>query len=159
MPFTGSCLCGQVRYQVSGDFGSRTICHCKNCRKASGSSFLANSFFEKRVSSSVLSLAIIQRHSCTVWEHASHVREGRSKRSVSADPVSKNSFSRSLMEPRASAPTSIRGLTLEPPLTARSAETVGLLSSARMKRNSLAESLLRQGRSMMRKVFKNGLLR
>ena len=34
---TGSCLCGARRYAIEGDVGGVWICHCSNCRKASGS--------------------------------------------------------------------------------------------------------------------------
>lgn len=34
----GSCLCGGVRYEYSGEFGDITVCHCSDCRKAQGSS-------------------------------------------------------------------------------------------------------------------------
>lgn len=36
---TGSCLCGQVRYEVDGDLGGFVHCHCQTCRKAHGSAF------------------------------------------------------------------------------------------------------------------------
>lgn len=39
---SGSCLCGSVKYQVHGDFGSAAFCHCSRCRKVSGSAFAAN---------------------------------------------------------------------------------------------------------------------
>lgn len=38
----GSCLCGGVRYQVSGKLGPSVHCHCGQCRKASGASFATN---------------------------------------------------------------------------------------------------------------------
>jgi hypothetical protein len=38
----GSCLCGTVTYEVSGEFGDAYFCHCTRCRKASGSAFAAN---------------------------------------------------------------------------------------------------------------------
>ena len=38
----GSCLCGKVRYQVSGPLGPMIYCHCSQCRKASGSTFTTN---------------------------------------------------------------------------------------------------------------------
>ncbi|KDQ19561.1 hypothetical protein BOTBODRAFT_153498 [Botryobasidium botryosum FD-172 SS1] len=41
----GSCLCGKVRYELSGEPFTFVLCHCNNCRKASGSSFMANVFF------------------------------------------------------------------------------------------------------------------
>ena len=34
----GSCQCGGVRYQYAGEFGTITVCHCSDCRKAQGSS-------------------------------------------------------------------------------------------------------------------------
>lgn len=33
---TGSCLCGSIRYQISGQPGPVWGCHCKECRKSSG---------------------------------------------------------------------------------------------------------------------------
>ena len=36
----GSCLCGGVRYEITGELTGRiNYCHCSQCRKASGSSF------------------------------------------------------------------------------------------------------------------------
>ena len=32
----GSCLCGAVRYQVTGDMRPVVTCHCVQCRKTSG---------------------------------------------------------------------------------------------------------------------------
>jgi hypothetical protein len=32
----GSCLCGALRYEIEGDFAGVWLCHCSNCRKASG---------------------------------------------------------------------------------------------------------------------------
>ncbi len=40
--YRGSCLCGGVRYEYSGDFGQFIYCHCSNCRKAQGSAFGSN---------------------------------------------------------------------------------------------------------------------
>ncbi len=39
----GSCLCGGIRYQVTGELGPLVFCHCRDCRKAQGASFAANS--------------------------------------------------------------------------------------------------------------------
>lgn len=36
---TGSCLCGQVVYEVGGTVGPIVHCHCETCRKAHGSAF------------------------------------------------------------------------------------------------------------------------
>lgn len=40
----GSCLCGQVKYRVQGDFDSFFLCHCKFCQKDTGSAHSANLF-------------------------------------------------------------------------------------------------------------------
>lgn len=35
----GSCLCGDVQYEISGEVGGISHCHCNTCRKAHGSAF------------------------------------------------------------------------------------------------------------------------
>lgn len=47
----GSCLCNQIQYEVTGPAQMRTMCHCKDCRKVSGSAFVTNSIYGKQVSS------------------------------------------------------------------------------------------------------------
>ena len=37
----GGCLCGTVRYRITGDPVARTLCHCRSCRLASGAPSLA----------------------------------------------------------------------------------------------------------------------
>lgn len=39
----GSCLCGAIRYEITGLLGPIVVCHCSRCRKASGSAFNAMS--------------------------------------------------------------------------------------------------------------------
>jgi hypothetical protein len=41
---SGSCLCGDVRYAISGNIGIFQYCHCSRCRKFTGSAFAANLF-------------------------------------------------------------------------------------------------------------------
>ncbi len=36
---SGSCLCGEVRYEISGEVGDVSHCHCCTCRKAHGAAF------------------------------------------------------------------------------------------------------------------------
>ena len=36
---TGSCLCGEVTYEISGKVGDIVHCHCQTCRKAHGAAF------------------------------------------------------------------------------------------------------------------------
>ena len=35
----GQCLCGAVRYTVADEFSYSLICHCSQCRRATGSAF------------------------------------------------------------------------------------------------------------------------
>lgn len=39
----GSCLCGAVKYEIEGELGPVTFCHCASCRKVNGTAFLAAS--------------------------------------------------------------------------------------------------------------------
>lgn len=41
---SGSCLCGTVKYEVSGSFERFFLCHCSRCRKGTGSAHAANLF-------------------------------------------------------------------------------------------------------------------
>nr|WP_297111875.1 GFA family protein [uncultured Devosia sp.] len=40
----GSCSCGTVRFQISGEFENFFLCHCTRCRKDTGSAHAANLF-------------------------------------------------------------------------------------------------------------------
>lgn len=35
----GSCLCGNVRYEIRGELNAVTHCHCSQCRKSHGAAF------------------------------------------------------------------------------------------------------------------------
>lgn len=37
----GGCLCGAVRYRISGEPMGSMVCHCRTCRKASGAPVVA----------------------------------------------------------------------------------------------------------------------
>ena len=37
----GSCLCGGVRFEIARAVGPFELCHCRRCRKASGSGYVA----------------------------------------------------------------------------------------------------------------------
>lgn len=43
----GSCLCGEVRFKVEGEFERFYLCHCAYCRKDTGSAHGANLFSSK----------------------------------------------------------------------------------------------------------------
>lgn len=47
MSTEGGCLCGTVRYRVSGDPVAATLCHCADCRRASGGTNVAWAVFEE----------------------------------------------------------------------------------------------------------------
>lgn len=40
--YKGSCLCGSVTYEIRGELSDFGYCHCRSCRKASGSAHAAN---------------------------------------------------------------------------------------------------------------------
>lgn len=42
--YSGSCLCGAVRFEVEGEFEHFYLCHCAYCRKDTGSAHAANLF-------------------------------------------------------------------------------------------------------------------
>jgi hypothetical protein len=44
MTYAGSCLCGAVRFEITGQFEQFYLCHCDYCRKGSGSAHGANLF-------------------------------------------------------------------------------------------------------------------
>ena len=44
--FRGSCLCGSVRYEITGDPQRFYHCHCSRCRKASGTGHASNLFIK-----------------------------------------------------------------------------------------------------------------
>lgn len=39
---SGRCLCGTVRFHITGRLGPIGYCHCSQCRRASGTAFAAN---------------------------------------------------------------------------------------------------------------------
>ena len=38
----GSCYCGMIRFEISGELNPVQICHCGQCRRAQGAAFAAN---------------------------------------------------------------------------------------------------------------------
>jgi hypothetical protein len=44
MKYRGSCLCGSIKYEIIGKFEKFFFCHCKSCRKDTGSVYAANLF-------------------------------------------------------------------------------------------------------------------
>ncbi len=42
MPYTGQCLCGEIKFLYTGPLGPVALCHCKQCQRAHGSAFSAS---------------------------------------------------------------------------------------------------------------------
>jgi len=40
--YQGSCLCGEVGYEIHGEIHNIVCCHCSECRKAQGSAYATN---------------------------------------------------------------------------------------------------------------------
>ena len=45
--YKGSCLCGEVKFELDGGLKQIVYCHCSLCRKAQGSAYATNGFAEK----------------------------------------------------------------------------------------------------------------
>ena len=46
MTIEGGCLCGQVRYEISGPFVAADHCHCSMCRRQHGAAFSTYADFQ-----------------------------------------------------------------------------------------------------------------
>ena len=42
--YSGSCLCGNAKFEVQGKFDGFYLCHCHHCQKDTGSAHAANLF-------------------------------------------------------------------------------------------------------------------
>lgn len=40
--YTGSCLCGGIRFRIDAELAPIKVCHCEQCRKAQGAPFATN---------------------------------------------------------------------------------------------------------------------
>lgn len=45
--YAGRCLCGDIRFEVSGPLLYSAFCHCESCRRASGGAYVAWTTFGK----------------------------------------------------------------------------------------------------------------
>ena len=62
---TGGCLCGAVRFEVSGAPYRVGLCHCLDCRKHHGALFHASAVFpEAAVSTTGETRSFLGRHFC-----------------------------------------------------------------------------------------------
>jgi hypothetical protein len=44
--YQGSCLCGEIRFQISRKITNAIMCHCSECRRAQGTAFATNANVE-----------------------------------------------------------------------------------------------------------------
>lgn len=47
MEYFGSCLCKGIKFKIQGDFENFYLCHCRYCKKDTGSAHAANLFSTK----------------------------------------------------------------------------------------------------------------
>ena len=45
---SGSCLCGNVQFEITGPFLDFTFCHCERCRKAMGTAHSTHIFIDPK---------------------------------------------------------------------------------------------------------------
>lgn len=82
----GSCLCGRVRFAVTGDLGPNDACHCVQCRKHSGHYFVSTDVARA-------ALAITGEENVTWYRSSAKVRRGFCSSCGSSlfwDPVEKD---------------------------------------------------------------------
>ena len=60
---TGSCLCGQVRYEIDGLLRHITHCHCGMCRRAHGAAFATYANVSRRRFRLLASATLREYHS------------------------------------------------------------------------------------------------
>lgn len=46
-PFSGGCLCGEIRYECTGEPELMYYCHCTDCRKSNGTAFHAGIYMKR----------------------------------------------------------------------------------------------------------------
>ncbi len=47
MNYTGQCMCGAVRYEVSGDPHWVAVCHCRDCQRSAGAPLVTWAIFRE----------------------------------------------------------------------------------------------------------------
>ncbi len=60
MNYNGQCLCGAIKYQLSGSPISVALCHCKDCRRSAGAPAVAWAMFPESA------LVVVSGHAKTI---------------------------------------------------------------------------------------------
>ena len=45
---TGSCLCGEIRFEIADEFDHFQLCHCSQCQKSTGTAHASNLFTDPK---------------------------------------------------------------------------------------------------------------
>lgn len=45
MAYSGQCMCGVIRYQLTGDPKSVAVCHCRDCQRSAGAPMVSWAMF------------------------------------------------------------------------------------------------------------------
>ncbi|KAE9401006.1 hypothetical protein BT96DRAFT_919136 [Gymnopus androsaceus JB14] len=61
----GSCLCRSVRFTIKGEPFHYLVCHCDNCKKASGSAFMTNVWFKEEAFTITAGQDVLKRYQDT----------------------------------------------------------------------------------------------
>ncbi|MCB1959568.1 MAG: GFA family protein [Rhodocyclaceae bacterium] len=68
MSYSGQCLCGAIRYQLSGEPKVVALCHCGDCRRSAGAPVVAWAMFHETA------LVVIQGQPKTINSSGSAMR-------------------------------------------------------------------------------------
>jgi hypothetical protein len=68
MTLTGQCLCGAIRYQLTGEPRHVAVCHCRDCRRSAGAPMVSWAMFPESA------LALLQGQPKTINSSGSAMR-------------------------------------------------------------------------------------
>ena len=71
MTLNGSCLCGKIRYRITGPLHSVLNCHCSMCRKAHGAAFRTRAAVKTAEFEWLDGEALLTRYESSPGEHRS----------------------------------------------------------------------------------------
>jgi len=67
----GRCLCGAIRYRITGTVGPIGLCHCTYCRRASGSAFASNATIARGDFELMTGADVLREYESTPGKHRS----------------------------------------------------------------------------------------